>query len=55
MTLSTGTIGILFFANDMVTMAETKEALQHNVEAMKEALMRWDLKVSWKKMKVMRA
>ena len=42
------------FADDMVMMAETKEALQHNVEAMNEALSRWDLRVNWKKSKVMR-
>ena len=53
-TLSTGLIGILMFADDMVMMAETKEALQHNVEAMNEALSRWDLRVNWKKSKVMR-
>ena len=45
-TLSTGTIGILLFADDMVMMAETREALQHKVEAMNEALMKWDLKVN---------
>ena len=45
-TLSTGMIGILMFGDDMVMMAETKEALQHNVEAMNEALIRWDLKVN---------
>ena len=39
-TLSTGMIGILMFGDDMVMMAETKEALQHNVEAMNEALIR---------------
>ena len=48
-TLSTGTIGVLLFADDMVMMAETREALQHNVEAMNEALMKWDLKVNWRK------
>ena len=36
----------------MVTMAERKEALQHSVGAMNEALM--NLKVNWKKTKVMR-
>ena len=53
-TLSTGTIGILLFADDMEMMAERKEALQHNVGARKEALMRWDLKVNRQKTKVMR-
>ena len=52
--LSTGTVGLLMFADDMVMIAETEEALQHNVEAMNEALVRWDLKVNWKKSKVMR-
>ena len=44
---------LLMFADDMVMMAETEEALQQNVEAMNEALVRWDLKVNWKKSKVM--
>ncbi len=48
-TLSTGTIGVLLFADDMVMMAETREALQHNVEAINEALMKWDLKVNRRK------
>ena len=52
--LSTGTVGLLMFADDMVMMAETEEALQHNVKAMNEALVRWDLKVNWKKSKVRR-
>ena len=43
-TLSTGTIGIVMFEDDMVMMAEMKEALQQNVEAMNEALIRWDLR-----------
>ena len=33
---------------------KTREALQHNVEAMSVALTRWSLKVNWKKSKVMR-
>ena len=53
-TLSTGMIGTLLFADDMVMMAETREALQHNVEAMNAALTRWGLKVNWEKSKVMR-
>ena len=44
--ISTGTIDILMFADDMVMMAETTEALQHNVEAMNEALIRWNLMVN---------
>ena len=45
-TLSTDMIGILMFGDDMVMMAETKEALQHNVEPMNEALIRWDLQMN---------
>ena len=45
-TLSTGMIGILMFGDDMVMIEETKEALQHNVEAMNEALIRWDLQMN---------
>ena len=33
-------------ADDVVMMAETKEALQHNVEAINEALIRWDLQMN---------
>ena len=33
--------------------AEMKEALQHSVDAMQEALIRWDLTVNWKKSIVM--
>ena len=49
--LSTGTVGLLMFADDMVMVAETEEALQHNVEAMNEALFRWDLKVVGRSLK----
>ena len=45
---------LLMFADDMVMMAETEEALQQKVEAMNEALVRWDLKVNGNKSKVMR-
>ena len=45
-TLSTGTTAVLLFADEMVMMAETREALQRNVEAINEALMKWDLKVN---------
>ena len=48
-TLSTGTLGILMFADDMAMTVQTKGTLQHDVEAMNEALIRWDLKVNWKK------
>ena len=38
--LSKDTVGLLIFTDDMVMMAETEEALQHNVKAMNEALVR---------------
>ena len=43
-TLSTGTIRIVMFEDDMVMMAEMKKVLQHNVEAMNKTLIRWDLR-----------
>ena len=52
MALSTGTKGILIFADDIAMMAETIEVLQHYVEVMNEALIRWDLRVNWKTSKV---
>ena len=48
-------IGTLLFADDMVIVAETPEALLHNVEVMNAALTdQMGLKVNWKKSKVMR-
>ena len=50
-----GHIGTLLFADDMVIVAETPEALLHNVEVMNAALTdQMGLKVNWKKLKVMR-
>ena len=46
--LSTGDVGVLLFADDMVIMAESKEGLQ----ALSEAMDRWDLKWKTKVMKV---
>ena len=40
--LSTYTVGLLIVADEMVTMAETEEALQHNIKAMNKALVKWD-------------
>ena len=42
------------FADDMVLMAESAEGLEKNLGVMNEALRRWELKVNWKKTKVMR-
>ena len=49
--LSTGDVGMLFFADGMVIMAESEEGLQSN-QALSETMDRWDLKVNWKKTKV---
>ena len=52
--LSTGDVGMLLFADDMVIMAESEEGLQSNLKVLSEAMDRWDLKVNWMKTKVMR-
>ena len=51
--MSTDKIGIVMFADDMVMMAETEKALEHKMQVMNGALHRWDLRVNWKKSKVM--
>ena len=40
----------MLYVNDMLMMVETEEALQHNVDTVNERLVRWDLKVKWRKM-----
>ena len=52
--LSTGNVGVLLFADDMVLLAESEERLQSNLQALSVAMERWDLKVNWKKTKVMK-
>ena len=52
--LSTGDVGMLLFADDMVIMAVSEEGLQSNLKVLSEAMDRWDLKVNWMKTKVMR-
>ena len=52
--LSTGDVGMLLFADDMVIMAESEGGLQSNLKVLSEAMDRWDLKVNWMKTKVMR-
>ena len=54
MKLSTGDVGVLLFADDMVFMAESEEWLYSNLQVLSEAMGRWDLKVSWKKTKVIK-
>ena len=52
--LSTGEVGVLLYADDMVLMAESEEGLQSNLQVLSEAMVRWDLKVNWRKTKVMK-
>ena len=52
--LSTGEVGVLPYADDMVLMAESEEGLQSNLQVVSEAMVRWDLKVNWRKTKVMK-
>ena len=54
MKLSTGDVGVLLFADDMVVMAESAEGLQNNLQVLSGILSRWQLKVNWRKTKVMR-
>ena len=42
------------FAYDMVVMSESVEELQHNLQVMSDVLSKWELKVNWRKTKVMR-
>ena len=51
--LSTGDVGVLLFADDIVVMAESAEGLQHNLQVMSDVLSKWELKVNWRKAKVM--
>ena len=50
--LSTGDVGVLLFADDMVVMAESVEGLQSNLQVLSDVLSRWELKVNWRKTKV---
>ena len=52
--LSTGDVGVLLFADDMVVMAESVEGLQSNLQVLSDVLSRWELKVNWRKTKMMR-
>ena len=52
--LSTGDVGVLLFADDMVVMAESVEGLQSNLQVLSDVLSRWELKVNCRKTKMMR-
>ena len=53
--LSTGDVGVLLCADGMVVMVESEEGLQSSLQALSEAMGRWDLKVNGKKTKVMKS
>ena len=46
MKFSTGDVGVLLFADDMVLMAELVERLQSNLQVMNDVLSRWEMKVN---------
>ena len=52
--LSTGDLGLLLFADYMVVKVELVEGLQHNLQVMSDVLSRWELRVNWRKTKVMK-
>ena len=54
MKLSVGDVGVLLFADDMVVMAESVEGLPSNLQVLSDVLSRCELKVKWRKTKVMR-
>ena len=51
--LSTGELEVLLFADDMVLLADSAERLESSLKVMCEVLSRRELKVNWKKMRVM--
>ena len=42
MKLSTGKLGVLLFADDMVLMSDIAEGLESNLKVMSQVLSRWD-------------
>ena len=52
--LSAGEVGVLLIADDMVVMADSEERLQHNLKIVSDTLSKRELKVNWRKTKVMR-
>ena len=52
--LSTGQVEVLLFANDLVVLAESEEALQNNLQVVNDELEVWVMRANWLKRKVMR-
>ena len=52
--LTTGEVEVLLFADDLMMMAESEEALQHNMQELNDRLEEWEMKANWQKTRVMR-
>ena len=52
--LSTGQVEVLLFADDLVVLAESEEALQNNLQVVNDELEVWGMRANWLKTKVMR-
>ena len=52
--LSTGQLEVLLFADDLVMLAGSEEALQHNLQELNDRLDEWGMKANWQKTRVMR-
>ena len=52
--LTTGDVEVLLFADDLMMMAESEEALQHNMQELNGRLEEWEMKANWQKTRVMR-
>ena len=44
MQLSTGQLEVLLFADDLIMLAESEEALQHNLQELNDRLDEWGMK-----------
>ena len=42
------------FADDLMIMAESEEAVQHNMQELSDRLEEWEMKVNWQKTKAMK-
>ena len=52
--LSTGQVEVLLFADDLMVLAESEEALQNNLQVVNDELEVWGMRANWLKTKVMR-
>ena len=52
--LTTGEVEVLLFADGLMMMAESQEALQHNMQELNDRLEEWEMKANWQKTRVMR-